>query len=177
MKSLINVWRKLPIPRCLINFGRVLLISDFGMPMPTGTYVDAVHYDQRVERDEAARLITTINQQQRLAFDAIVQGMDNPSSKKLFYLNGPGGSGKTYMYKTLISFVRGRGQIVKAYASTGIAATLLEDGMTIHSGFGLPVPMVETSTSRILGHHPAGIELRNASLLILDEITMLSKYG
>lgn len=77
----------------------------------------------------------------------------------------------------MISFLRGRGQVVKAYASTGIAATLMDDGSTIHSGFGLPVPMLDNSTSRILGHSARGIVLRNASLLILEEITMLNKQG
>lgn len=35
------------------------------------------------------------------------------------------------------------------YATTGIAAPLLKGGRTVHSGFKLPIPIAETSTSRM----------------------------
>lgn len=88
-----------------------------------------------------------------------------------------GGSGKTYLYKTLMSFIRGRGQNVLAFASTGIAATLLKGGRTIHSGFKLPVPLVDTSVSRIKQSSQEAEILRQAALIIIDEVTMLPKDG
>lgn len=111
------------------------------------------------------------------AFKKIISGVDESGSNKLFYLNGPGGSGKTYLYNTLISFIRGRGQNVLAYATTGIAATLIKGGQTIHRGFKLPVPILETSVSKIKQNSNEAEELRRAVLIIMDEITMLSKSG
>jgi len=52
---------------------------------------------------------------------------------KLFYLDGPGGSGKTFLY-TILNF-RGRGKIMMPFATTRIAAKLLKGGRTVHSGF------------------------------------------
>lgn len=155
--------------------------STFGLPTPTGTYIEVQNYDQTVEKQKADRLIPMLTQEQRAAFNQMVEAMDNPSSHQFFYWNGPGGYGKTFLYHTLISFVRGRGQSVNAYASTGIAATLMDDGMTIHSGFGVTVNLEETSTSRITAISATGKSihdkdgLRVIEKLLREEIMQNNK--
>ncbi len=47
-----------------------------------------------------------------------------------FFIDGPGGTGKTFLYDTLLAYVRGNGDIALAVASSGIAALLLEGGRT-----------------------------------------------
>ena len=89
----------------------------------------------------------------------------------------PGGTGKTYLYKTIMYIGRSRNEIVLPFATTGIAATLLPEGRTVHSGFRLPVPLDKTSVSRITETLPEATKIRNAILIIIDEITMLPKYG
>jgi ATP-dependent DNA helicase PIF1 len=76
-----------------------------------------------------------------------------------------------------MSFIRGRGQIVLPFATTGIAATLLKGGRTAHSGFKLPVPLLDTSVSSMRVDSKEAEVVRQASLLIIDEITMLNKHG
>ena len=49
-----------------------------------------------------------------------------------------------------MAFVRGRAQIALPFATTGIAATLLKGGRTVHSGFKLPVTMLDNSVSSML---------------------------
>jgi chromosomal replication initiation ATPase DnaA len=56
---------------------------------------------------------------------------------EVFYIDGPGGMGKTFLYQTIMASLRSRGQIVIATASSGIAATLLPGGRTTHSRFQL----------------------------------------
>ena len=63
------------------------------------------------------------------------------------------------------------------FATTGIAATLLKGGRTVHSGFKLPVPLLDTSVSSMRLTSPEAEVLRQASLIIVDEITMLDKNG
>lgn len=60
-------------------------------------------------------------------------------------------------------------------ASTGIAATLLIEGRTVHKAFSLPVPLYSDSVS---GIDPARCpaEIRNASIFIFDEASMAVKY-
>ena len=54
-------------------------------------------------------------------------------SQYVFYLDGPGGSGKTFTYNYLVHELRGRNMMVAASAWVGIAATLLIGGCTVHT--------------------------------------------
>ena len=93
-----------------------------------------------------------------------------------FFLDGPDGSGKTYLYDVLIDRVKGMNQIVLPAATTGNAANLLEVGHTVQSLFGIPVPVHDTSVSQIrMGSHAAEL-LKSVKLLIIDECTMASKH-
>ena len=76
-----------------------------------------------------------------------------------------------------MSHVRGNGGVVYPYATTGIAATLLDGGRTVHSGYKLPVPLIDTSVSSIKPSSLMAKALKDATLLIMDEITMLPKHG
>ncbi|XP_057299673.1 uncharacterized protein LOC130630262 [Hydractinia symbiolongicarpus] len=62
-------------------------------------------------------------------------------------------------------------------AFTGIAATLLKKGTTIHRLFRLPVPIVENSTCKITPVSAYAAELRQKSLFLLDEASMIPKHA
>ena len=70
-------------------------------------------------------------------------------SRYVFYLDGPGGSGKTFTYNYLVHEFRGCNMMVTASAWVGIAATLLIGGCTVHSLFKLPVPLLDTSIRNV----------------------------
>jgi len=50
-----------------------------------------------------------------------------------FFLYGYGGTGKTFMWKTLSTAIRSKGLIVLNVASSGIASLLLPGGKITHS--------------------------------------------
>lgn len=52
---------------------------------------------------------------------------------------GPGGTGKIFLWSTIITKLRSRGKIVLVVASSGIASLLTEGGRTSHSRFKIPV--------------------------------------
>ena len=58
-------------------------------------------------------------------------------SIKCFFIDGPGGSGKTYIYKAICHLVLSMSKIFSCTAYTGIASTLLMEGRTLHNRFGL----------------------------------------
>ena len=60
---------------------------------------------------------------------AAVLGFDNA---RCFFLDGPGGTGKTFVYNSLARILRGQERRVVLVATTGIAATLLPGGRTAH---------------------------------------------
>ena len=74
---------------------------------------------------------------------------DDTQLQRLFFINAPGGYGKTFLIETLLCTVRGLGKIALAVASSGIAAELLEGGCTAHSCFRIPIPVNEASTCSI----------------------------
>lgn len=66
----------------------------------------------------------------------------------IFFVDGPGGTGKTFVYSIMLAHVRSQGQIALAVASSGIAALLLKGGRTAHSRFKIPLDLDRTSTCR-----------------------------
>ncbi|XP_065317338.1 uncharacterized protein LOC135925787 [Gordionus sp. m RMFG-2023] len=74
-------------------------------------------------------------------------------------------------------YIRGRYQIVLPFATTGFAAILLKGGRTIHSGFKLPIPIVDNSVSRMSLHSPDATVIKRSKLIIIDEATMMTKYA
>ena len=78
--------------------------------------------------------------QQADFYDAVVENIAQ-NKGEIFFVDGQGGSGKTFVEQALLHHVRGSGAIALACAWSGVAATLLEGGQTCHSTFGFPVPM------------------------------------
>lgn len=52
----------------------------------------------------------------------------NNNSQKIFFVDGPGGTGKTFLYKYLLASIPMKKDIALAVASSGIAANLLPGG-------------------------------------------------
>jgi PIF1-like helicase len=113
-----------------------------------------------------------------MAFNEIIAAIDpNNSTTTCFYIDGQGGSGKTYLYEMLLAYIRWQGKIALPFATTGIALALLKGGRTVHAGFKLPVPLTETSVSRMNSNSNDALCLKNSSLIIKDEISMLPNHG
>ncbi len=49
----------------------------------------------------------------------------------IFFIDGPGGSGKTYLYNTILAILRKSGKKALAVASSGIASGLLMVGIVL----------------------------------------------
>ena len=67
----------------------------------------------------------------------------------MFYIDGPGGSGKSIVYRTVYNLLKSQSKNVCVMAFTGITATLLPKGITVHKTLGLPVPLLSDSLSNI----------------------------
>ncbi|GMF14737.1 unnamed protein product [Phytophthora fragariaefolia] len=60
---------------------------------------------------------------------------------KLFFIDGPGGTGKSTLLRHILAKVRLAGKIAIAVASRGIASPLLIGGRTAHSTFKIPLKL------------------------------------
>ncbi len=90
------------------------------------------------------------------------------------FLTGQAGAGKTYVLNQYIDYLRVRGVPVAITASTGIAATHM-NGMTIHSwsGIGIQNEFDKVNLQKLASREEFVDRLRNAKVLIIDEISML----
>ena len=95
---------------------------------------------------------------------------------KQFFIDGPGGTGKSYIYKCATNHLRSLGHKVTIVASTGIAATLV-GGVTAHKRFGMPIDLDIDSISNITMQSKEARDLRATSIIIWDEATASHKYA
>ncbi|XP_076885333.1 uncharacterized protein LOC143534816 [Bidens hawaiensis] len=107
--------------------------------------LDEQSYDQQFERKEFQNLFTMITSEQRAIFDTIKEAVHKKNGGA-FFVYGYGGTGKTYLWKTLTSAIRSEGNIVLNVASSGIASLLLSGGRTAHSRFHIPINLNEDSS-------------------------------
>ncbi|UYV71196.1 hypothetical protein LAZ67_8002131 [Cordylochernes scorpioides] len=78
--------------------------------------------------------------EQKEAYERILSKI-NSNAGGLYFLDAPGGTGKTFLINLLLTKVRSTGDIALSTASFGIAATLLHGGRTAHSTFKLPLDL------------------------------------
>ena len=112
---------------------------------PTATVEDLDALGQRAAHDG-----DMLNKDQRLAFKKINDAVQGASPQHLFFIDGPGSTGKSFLYNTLIDYVRGhhRKKVI-VVASSGIAALILHGGQTAHSTFKIPIPVHAGETCHI----------------------------
>uniref|UniRef100_A0A7E4URS8 ATP-dependent DNA helicase n=1 Tax=Panagrellus redivivus TaxID=6233 RepID=A0A7E4URS8_PANRE len=135
--------------------------------------IDDIVIDRAAHRREGEQMLLSLNPKQKEAADAILAGLE-----KLFFIDGPGGSGKTYLYNTLINVFLGRGKAILSVAWSGIAATLLPHGRTVHSAFKLPVPLDEVNKLSLMKvQSPEAQRLREVDIIIWDEAPMAPKLA
>jgi GTPase SAR1 family protein len=93
------------------------------------------------------------------------------------FLTGPAGTGKTYVLNKFIKHLKHNEVNVAITASTGIAATHL-NGRTIHSwaGFGIKNHLSSSDLAKIKTNPKTRARISNASVLIIDEISMLHDF-
>jgi ATP-dependent DNA helicase PIF1 len=117
-----------------------------------------------------------INAEQLSAYHKIVGAVDN-GKELMFFVDGYGGTEKTYLWKTISYHLRSEGKIVINVASSGIASILLPGGRTAHSQFGLPLVLSKESCCRVeIGSKKAEL-LMMTNLVIWDETPMIYKWA
>ena len=94
----------------------------------------------------------------------------------MFFLDTPGGTGKTFLLNCILAYVRQRSDVALAVAGSGIAATLLKLGRTAHSHFKLPIPVDENSTCIITPRSATAELIRHTKLILWDEAPMSHRH-
>ncbi|XP_076929112.1 uncharacterized protein LOC143593337 [Bidens hawaiensis] len=86
-------------------------------------------------------------------------------------------TGKTYLWKTLSTAIRSKGEIVLTIASSGISSLLLTGGRTAHYRFHIPINLNEDSTCYMDPGTDEAQLLEKTRLIIWYEAPMAHKRG
>jgi len=181
------------IQQLLNEYGKSL--DEFGLPRPVLDWQDTegyrvgntlvseeIGYEIEQQKELADLMRGQLNEQQLASFDAIVATVNSHDQdpqlqglQSAFFLHGPAGTGKTFLYNCLCSHIRAQGKIVLCVASSGIAAQLLPGGRTAHSRFKIPLSNDLNAVCNITPNSHLGQLIQKASLIIWDEVPMQHK--
>ena len=112
-----------------------------------------------------------LSKEQQIAFNLFKQG-------KNVFITGPAGSGKSELIKIFYNYAIEQFKTIQICALTGCAAVLLGcKARTLHSwsGIGLGNVSVQSLVKKISKNHNAKTAWRTTHILIVDEVSMLSK--
>eukprot|EP00435_Cladocopium_sp_Y103_P060653 s247_g22.t1 len=155
--------------------------ADFHIPLPKNFDAEAFRlrelraelaYYTAAEATAAAQKRAQMEpgSQQAAAFDAVQAALDTRAGA-VFLIDGPGGTGKSFLFQALLHSVRGRGDIAVACSWNGLAASLLPGGRTCHARFGFPVSIPQEHVPwRVKARTGKGQVLIRTSLLLWDEV-------
>ena len=152
------------------------VVGNWGQADGNPLILEQRDYDPEMQADLARQRIPTLTQDQRVAFEKITSAISTRSGET-FFIHGPGGTGKTYLYNTLCNHLRSQLKIVLCVASSGIAALLISGGRTAHSRFKIPIPSHESSVCSIKKNSPLAALMRQADLVIWDEAPMQHRHN
>jgi len=161
-------------------------LQDFGLPLPNHTFETFHHKVPRVIAEETTfnqqmlnemwqRCLKTCNKDQHTAFEAVMAAYE-AGNGGIFFIDGPGGTGKTFVENMILAKVRSDGNIALAVASSGIAAVLLNGGRTAHSRFKIPINIQPDSCCSITAQSDLAQLLRQTKVIIWDEAPMQHRY-
>ncbi|GJS83511.1 DNA helicase [Tanacetum coccineum] len=155
-------------------------VTDFGLHLPPEHLMSVLRnkllmeeksYDRRLLAIERDKLLPMLNEKQHEIFDLIVNACLN-NEQQLVFVYGHGGTGKTFLWKTILHTLRSEQKIVLAVASSGIASLLLPAGRTAHSRFKIPLDLTDTSVCSIRKHTQLADLLKETCLIVWDESPM-----
>lgn len=168
------------------HFGRngYDITTHFQLPKPDANFVthlpsrelrEETEYNTEALTDIVSRNVPLMNGEQLHVYNTVLSSV-NDGKGQLIALDAPGGTGKTFLLTTLLAAVRAERKVALATATSGIAATLLPNGRTLHSRCKVPVQNLnENSTCNISKRDATAELLRRCVLLVIDEVTMADR--
>ncbi|CAF3387997.1 unnamed protein product [Rotaria sp. Silwood1] len=159
-------------------------LKDLGLPIPQRHMSDRLSREMLRETsydvNELNKYLLTneplLTEDQRIVYNAILN-LVKEKTGGIFFLDAPGGTGKTFVLNLLLAKIRQQKKIAIAMASSGIAATLLHGGRTAHSTLKLPLNLThsENPLCNISKGTGQAKVLQECELIVWDECTMAHK--
>ncbi|KAG5551811.1 hypothetical protein RHGRI_010040 [Rhododendron griersonianum] len=173
--------------QCLLRFVKSTLesmgktLQDFGLDdlLVAETQHDRlckeILDEQHIDVSELDLLsVSKLNSDQTRAYREILQAV-RKNDGTCFFIDGPGGTGKTFLYRALLATIRSTKSIALATATSGVAPSILPNGRTAHSRFKIPLERDRKLTCNVGKQTSLAKLLRATSLIIWDEASMAKR--
>ncbi len=179
----IESWALHSLEDALAKFSKTL--EDFGLPAPsiafdqleTNRMLEVEHdYNVEILQAEVVMAIESLNDGQHAAYNGIIHVYAAHHAKVIF-IDGPGGTGKTYTKNLILNTVRSCGDIALVVASSSIAALLLSGARTAHSYLKIPIALDCKSFCYIRKQDDLAVLIRQTKLILWDEAPMINKLA
>ena len=149
---------------------------DWNLHTGNALITEQLNYNCEEESNMAVTMVPQLNPKQQSSYNAVLSAVLS-NSGKTFFLNRPGGTGKTFVYRALCHTLRGMGCIVLCVASSGIAALLLSGRQTSHSMLKIPIEGLGPESYCSIDKEDTHTKLlRAASLIIWNEVPMQHRF-
>jgi len=179
----IESWALHSLRDALAKFSKTL--EDFGLPTPSIAFdrletncLFEVECDYNVEvlQAEVVMAIESLNDGQRAAYNGVIDAYATHHAKVIF-IDGLGGTGKTYIENLILNVVRSRGNIALVIASSGIATLLLLGGRMAHSYLKILIMLDCTSFYYIRKQDDLAVLIHQTKFILWDEAPMTNKLA
>jgi ATP-dependent DNA helicase PIF1 len=120
--------------------------------------------------------VQNLNLEQLSGYTEIIEHVINRKGR-VFFVDGPRGTGKTFLYRCLIATVHSEGLIVVATAMSGISPSIMPGGRTAHSIFKIPIKISDGSFCKFSKQNDTVDLLHRLALIIWDEVAMTKRQS
>jgi hypothetical protein len=156
-------------------------IHDYGLLELDGQDVEQGYHNREVREQYSLGVnevdlkgVHNLNTEQLSGFKEIIDHVINRKAR-VFFVDDPGGIGKTFLYRCLIATIHLEGLIAVATATSGIAASIMPGGRTTHSVFKMPIKISDGSIYKFSKQSDMTDLLCRAALIIWDEVAMIKR--
>jgi hypothetical protein len=156
-------------------------IKSFPLPDINDTYDTASGIPREIFEQASIKpgaddvaLSESLNDKQRAAYDEIMSAFDTDEGD-LFFVDGPGGIGNTFLYRALLTEVRSENKLAVATTTSSVAASIMFGGRTAHTHFKIPLTIEDGGCCSFTKQSGTAKLLHTTSLIIWDEATMTKR--
>ncbi|XP_027150281.1 uncharacterized protein LOC113750513 [Coffea eugenioides] len=97
------------------------------------------------------------------------------SKGQSFFIDGPGGMEKIFLYRSLLATLRSQGYIAIVVATSGVATSLLPGGRTTHSRFKISLDFSKNKTCQLSKQSSMAQLIIECKLFLWDEASMAKR--
>ncbi|CAI9298843.1 unnamed protein product [Lactuca saligna] len=116
-----------------------------------------------------------LNPEQKFMYDEVMWHIHN-DIPGVSFIDGPGGTGKIFLYKALLANICSFGHTALVNASSGVAANNMPGGRITNSRFKIPLNLENNSVCKISRQSDTAQLLQAAKVIIWDTASMAKRH-